>query len=128
MNKRFFPVLVLLIGISIALLLPGEAIPSEGPEIPYVDKIAHFTLFFFLGYSLGFASVHKKHRLKALRKRYLFTIYLLFGVIYAIFIEYLQQLVPNRSFEYADIIANLSGSAVGVSIFYFVYKRNRKFA
>ncbi|AFL82788.1 putative integral membrane protein [Belliella baltica DSM 15883] len=103
------------------MLSPGDKFPNT-PLFPFKDKIIHFGLFFvliFLWLRVANTS-RKKIKLK------IFTIYLVFGIIIAILVEYLQQEVPNRSFDYFDIAANILGGAVGIICFYILYKKNSK--
>ncbi|MCH7415145.1 VanZ family protein [Belliella sp. R4-6] len=63
---------------------------------------------------------------KKKRDRKLFTSYLVFGIVIAILVEYLQMYVPNRSFDYYDIAANMLGGAAGIICFYILYKIDSK--
>lgn len=58
-------------------------------------------------------------------KRFI-TNHLVLGVIFAILAEKMQQLVPNRSFDLTDIVANLIGSLIGTLCFYILYKKKSK--
>ncbi|MCH7400648.1 VanZ family protein [Belliella kenyensis] len=96
------------------MLRPGDKLP-KAPNIPHIDKIAHFGLFFVLIFL--WLRIPKKKNIKIF-----FTIYLVFGVLFAILVEYLQGMVPMRSFDYMDITANILGVTVGVICFYILYK------
>ncbi len=120
---RVVPAILWLIFILIALLSPGDKIPNT-PEIPFKDKIVHFGLFFVLTF-LWLRVGNKKNSKNKFIKKY-FTIYLVFGVLIAILVEYLQMYVPNRSFDYYDITANMIGGAVGIICFYILYKKDSK--
>lgn len=43
-------------------------------------------------------------------------------ILFPIFVEYVQGFVPNRSFEYEDIVANLIGGIIGFIGFIILYK------
>ena len=103
------------------MLTPGNNFPSTFP-FPFKDKIIHFGLFFVL--LIMWLRVANTTQRKIKEK--IITTYLVFGILIAILVEYLQQLVPNRSFDYYDIAANILGGAVGVICFYILYKRNSK--
>jgi len=60
------------------------------------------------------------------KKTIFITNYLVFGLIFAILVELIQQVVPDRAFDYLDIAANLTGSAAGTVCFYILYKRKSK--
>nr|WP_280867188.1 VanZ family protein [Lunatimonas salinarum] len=91
------------------------------PTFPGFDKSVHFTLFFGLVFLWArFWNAHAKEENKTKK---LFINYLVFGIIFAIFTEYLQTYVPNRSFDYLDIGANLTGGATGMVLFVYLNKK-----
>ena len=118
---KLLPALVWLVIVLFAMLSPGDNFPSTFP-FPHKDKIVHFGLFFVL-ITLWLRVANSSQRK---RKVKIFTTYLVFGILIAILVEYLQQTVPNRSFDYYDIAANILGGAVGIICFYILYKRNSK--
>lgn len=52
-----------------------------------------------------------------------FTNYLVLWIFLAIFTEYLQVLVPGRSFDYLDIATNILGGTIGTVIFVYMNKK-----
>ncbi len=52
-----------------------------------------------------------------------FTNYLVLWIFIAIFTEYLQVLVPGRSFDYLDITTNILGGTIGTVIFVYMNKK-----
>lgn len=104
----------------IALLLtPGNNLP-KGPNIPHLDKVVHVGLFAvltFLWSQIGTLDKEKK-----IIRRKLSTNLLVFMIFFPIFVEYLQDYVPNRSFEYEDIVANLIGGTIGFIGFIILHK------
>lgn len=52
-----------------------------------------------------------------------FTNYLVLWIFLAIFTEYVQQLVPGRSFDYLDIAVNILGGTIGTVIFVYMNKQ-----
>ncbi len=52
-----------------------------------------------------------------------FTNYLVLWIFLAIFTEYLQVLVPGRSFDYLDITTNILGGTIGTVIFVYMNKK-----
>nr|WP_255742711.1 VanZ family protein [Belliella calami] len=105
------------------MLSPGDKFPST-PQIPHKDKIVHFMLFFILNFLWLRIWMNEANSKKKYLK--LFTSYLVFGIIIAILVEYLQLYVPNRSFDYFDIAANMLGAAFGIICFYILYKMDSK--
>lgn len=104
-----------------AMLTPGNNFPIT-PPFPLKDKIVHFVLFFILTILWCRVGNNSKYKIK----QKIFTIYLVFGVFIATLVEYLQQYIPNRSFDYYDIAANTLGGAVGIICFYILYKKKSK--
>lgn len=107
----------------VALFTPGDNLPST-PLFPHKDKVIHFMIFgvlTFLWSRVGTLDANKK-----LKNLNFFTNYLVFGIILAILLEYLQRYVPNRSFDLWDIAANIIGGTIGVICFYILYKRDSK--
>ncbi|MCX2742886.1 VanZ family protein [Mangrovivirga sp. M17] len=45
-----------------------------------------------------------------------------FGVIFGFILEFIQAVIPNRSLEVIDLIANSIGCLTGYFIFFLVYK------
>jgi VanZ family protein len=118
---RVVPALIWLLLLLIAMLSPGDNFPTT-PAFPFKDKIVHFILFFVL--IILWLRVAKTSPKKMKVK--IITIYLVFGIFLATLVEYLQQKIPNRSFDYGDIAANILGGAVGIICFYILYKRKSK--
>lgn len=57
------------------------------------------------------------------KKQKNFTNYLVLWIFIAIFTEYLQILVPGRSFDYLDIATNILGGTIGTIIFVYLNKK-----
>ncbi len=120
---RVLPAVVWLLVILVALLTPGEALPKT-PDVPNADKLVHMAIFAVLTFLWSrVGTVNSKSELKNVN---FFTNYLVFGIIFAILVEYLQRFVPNRSFDLGDIVANIIGGTIGIICFYILHKRNSK--
>ncbi|WP_035804656.1 VanZ family protein [Lunatimonas lonarensis] len=105
-----------------ATLTPGKNVPDM-PKIPGIDKAIHFILF--AGLVFLWSRVWSVPKPTQGKKKKIFLNYLVFGIIFAIFTEMLQCYVPNRSFDYMDIAANIAGGASGMILFvYLNYKRS----
>ncbi|MBU3663401.1 MAG: VanZ family protein [Bacteroidetes bacterium] len=84
----------------------GNSIPHISFDIG-IDKIAHFIFFGLLAWLIYVAE-----------KRYLFLA-IFISSIYGISIEYLQMTVfVNRSFDYADMLADVIGALAILPITY----------
>ncbi|MEM7549014.1 MAG: VanZ family protein [Bacteroidota bacterium] len=84
---------------------------SPWSSLPYADKYAHFLLysvFSFLTF-LGFQNSFKKlWKLTAVT------------IAYAISIEFIHLIIPYRTFELFDIVANGFGTIIGILAFYIM--------
>ena len=84
------------------------------------DKWAHLAVFGTM-VLLSIVGFIKQNRFKYLRKNAI-LIAITFSAAYGVFMEFFQSLVPQRSFEYDDLAANLLGCLSGYFAFYFIYK------
>ncbi|WP_248928735.1 VanZ family protein [Paenibacillus hamazuiensis] len=89
----------------------------------FIRKIAHFTIYAMLGFSVSFAL-----RSKTLFNRLTVTVFLC--VIYAASDEFHQRLTGGRTALFSDVIIDTIGSFFGATILIFIklfknrYKRN----
>jgi VanZ family protein len=91
-----------LLATTIACLLPGDALLS--PPIPHLDKIVHASAWAVIALCATTAfALHRHARWLALGL-----------LLWSLAIEWLQQYVPNRSFEWADLCANGIGVVAGI--------------
>lgn len=107
--------------ILIGCLLPGNNLPESG--IRNLDKIAHVTLFFLFSFSaiIGFIKQNQYPKLHFDAVKYVVGI----STFMAIFTELLQHFViPIRSFEIFDIIADFVG--ILLALCFFLYVRGNK--
>lgn len=117
------PAILWLIFVTVALLTPGDNLPKV-PLFPYADKLVHFGVFAVLTFL--WARVGTIGLRRELRWKNLLTNLLVFTIIFPILVEYLQLYVPNRSFEFEDILANLTGGIIGFTGFIILYKAGSK--
>ena len=116
--KSFLPAIVWGIFILIMSSLPGDDIPKSFiNNIPFVDKIIHFFLYFLLVILILFGSLRKSKNTLTIRNfLFAFSISLLYGIL----MEVLQHFVfIMRSANLMDIIANATGSFIGLLTFYY---------
>jgi VanZ family protein len=89
-------------------------------ELVEFDKIVHVILFGLLVTSLTIA-LRKQSRVSWLRNNAM-LIALAFSILYGCVIESIQFfVVPERTGELDDILANVLGSVLGIVIFRFIY-------
>lgn len=91
------------------------------PDVIGFDKLVHFGLFFVLTFLWN--RVRTTTGWAELNKVKFITKYLVFGILIAILVEYLQQYIPGRSFDYGDMIANIMGGTIGTACFYILHKK-----
>lgn len=101
---------------------PGIQLPPSYLDFLGVDKLGHLVFYgifsFLIAYSL-FKST------QVIRKKILFNA-LIFSSFYGICMEIMQySFFPNRYFEIWDIIANISGSLIGILIFKYIFFKTR---
>lgn len=104
-----------------ALFSPGSNVP-ELPRFYGSDKLIHFGMFFGMAF-LWSRVIRQKLNSEEREKSKNFTKYLVLWVFLAIFTEYLQVLVPGRSFDYLDITTNILGGTIGTVIFVYMNKK-----
>lgn len=100
---------------------PNVNIPKLGFQ--NVDKIAHFGVYFILGYLIVRAITAEKTLKIGWKKNLLI---LLIGVLYAASDEFHQLFVPGRSADLADWIADLVGVILGHLAFIRLQRQLRK--
>ena len=97
-----------LIFISILFVLPGSALPREHWfDKIYVDKWVH-VLFFAILLFLWRSAIQQGSRIHS-------YILLLLAFLYGLTVEFVQEnWVPNRSFDWFDVLADIIGSVAGL--------------
>jgi VanZ family protein len=111
-----------LVTTTVLLSIPGSALPKQNWfDKIWLDKWFHVVLFgitVLLWCRAIMASENKRAKVFAQITFYVF----LYGVV----MEFIQEyLIPNRSFDVGDIIADLIGSLAGFLFTMQVYKKNR---
>lgn len=116
-------------GISWALLIlalctfttPAFEVPSLFDLIK-PDKVAHF--FFYAVYVILFQRSFSTMPSGSVYSRNQFSIPLFSGIIYGALIEVYQGLLlPNRTADYVDVIANAIGAVIGWLIVRYLAKK-----
>ncbi len=106
-----WPALLWTIGIFVLLSIPGQEF-GEPPGIPHLDKAIHA---FLCGMHVWLWSFYLHTRLKkgSSRNALFFWIFVI-TCMYGILLEYHQKyFVPNRGFDYNDMIADIAGATIG---------------
>jgi len=104
--------------ILVLTLIPGEAVPEV--DIVNFDKLVHFFIFGVLmittSYGLLKVSMVKNFPGKPI------LIAAIYSVAFGVCIEFIQRLIPGRSFSLYDMIANTIGVVIGYLLFQFLKK------
>ena len=88
--------------------LPSQSVPSVGVN----DKIEHLLAYFVLSFLLYLTLLVQKKSVLLKNNALLFTLLLIFA--YGILDEVHQLMIPGRSCELLDFLADLSGGILGV--------------
>ncbi|MBU8893655.1 MAG: VanZ family protein [Bacteroidales bacterium] len=90
-------------------------------QIPNIDKLLHFSLYFLLSVSLQSSFLRNEliHRKKQIHIT--LTMVILYGLLMEVFQYYLTS---GRSAEILDIIANSAGCILGVASFRYLKNFN----
>lgn len=102
--------------ILILTLTPGSNLPATGfLNIRNSDKIGHFFIFAVFAYLLTKALTNDGSEKKFHNS---ITFSFLTALIFGIAIEFIQIVIPGRGFDLLDILADISGVALGLGVFY----------
>ena len=99
------------------LTLPGSSVPSGWffIHIPQFDKIVHIGMFGMLCILFHFPAFTSP--LSGRQKLGWYWLISIAGILYGVAMEFVQRdLVANRSFEGADILADMVGSLGALAI------------
>ncbi len=102
--KQYKLTLVVILLILVAILMPGDSVPSVG--IPGMDKLVHFGMFFTLSGTFCLEYVWQYKYMPHM----LYTFFSLF--IFAFMTEVMQLFAVSRSFDLKDLVADTIGFVV----------------
>lgn len=97
-------------------LTPSSSLPSSA--VFSYDKIGHVVIFLVLSY-LFVSGLHSNNPNKL---RFNIFLGMSITVTYGALIELSQTIIPERGMEFYDLVANCSGSILGISMFYVSIK------
>ena len=101
---------------------PGIQLPPSVWDFLAIDKLGHLIFYGILTFLIAFG-FYKKNQ--GIQKKTLLKS-LIISSIYGISMEIMQySFFPNRYFEVLDIIANISGSLIGILFFKYIYHKTR---
>ena len=103
------------LGIIVAYSLPGSTLPA-GPELLGWDKIAHFGLFAGFGF-LWMRVLHPRRGTSRATVPKRMIVFLLVSLLLAVSGEVYQSLLPERTPDPYDALANALGVSAAVLLF-----------
>jgi len=104
----------------IATSIPAQSVPSFGVG----DKVNHFLAYLILAVLLFLTLSFQEKSMFAKRNAALLTIAVI--LLYGVLDELHQMLVPDRSAEFLDWVADGVGAICGVLIISFLLKKFKK--
>lgn len=107
---RLFLAVSWLIFLSLAMLTPGRSLPDVN-LFDLQDKFIH--LFCFIIQSYLWCGIGVNNSEKILDNKRLWFNFVVFGVLIGILLETTQLFIPNRAFEWMDLIVNIFGGFIG---------------
>jgi VanZ family protein len=115
LGKIYIPIAWTLV-IGVLLTLPGSMLPSEkGFSIPQFDKLVHIGMFggFVFLWCLFFSTRAAFTPAKLLR---LFFLVFILANAYGIGMEFVQQHIPMRDYDEADMVADMIGAGLAYGL------------
>jgi VanZ family protein len=100
--------------------IPGDTFPDA--NIKLADKIIHTLIYFFLFLTLVYSL--KNQSTITLFRKYFLLFALLFTAAYGAFDENYQRLIPFRSCDLYDWVADISGGFIGLLLVQLNLKYN----
>ncbi|ELR69725.1 Putative integral membrane protein [Fulvivirga imtechensis AK7] len=113
-NKYLIGSILWAIVILVLTLTPGESVPDL--TLFSYDKLGHGFVFFVLAFLLisGLYESRKDH----IKRNSMLTLGVILSALYGFLIELAQAVIPGRSMEMYDALANIAGSFLGLCLFY----------
>lgn len=108
--------------IMIASSIPADKLPNV--QIFGWDKIAHVCVFFIFGLLILRSLYHRKKTINS--KKQIAILTLVFVLSFGIFDEVFQSLIPGRTSDIYDLIADAVGGILAVSFFNSISDYARK--
>lgn len=113
-KNNIYTITVSLIILYLSLATPRTVIRSGFFDIPHLDKLVHFGLYFIL---MGTMILEHRHNLTDTRRLLLTA---LIPFFFGIMVEFIQsEFTRNRRGEVLDMIADAAGVAVALFIWIF---------
>ncbi len=115
LENRYLPALAWAVAITIVSSIPYLSTPNA--KFGYVDKIAHFCEYFILGLLTAHAVRGFRVPLR------IFAVSAALASLYGVLDELHQLIVPGRSVEAWDMIADVLGAVLASALYVSRYQR-----
>ena len=115
----YIPLVVYWLILFTATTLPAERLPSVG----FTDKVNHFIAYFILAVLVNLTLIYQRKSRLIFEKAPIATV--IICLFYGAVDELHQLLVPGRSAETLDWVADASGALFGIIIVYFLLNKLR---
>ena len=103
-----------LIILAFAMLTPGEKFP-EVDLFNLQDKVIHLAVFIVQAYL--WCGIGVRSNDQSIRNPRVLLNFLLFGIVIGGLFEFAQLYIPNRSFDWMDLIVNAIGGILGLLVY-----------
>ncbi|MEO9512723.1 MAG: VanZ family protein [Flavobacteriaceae bacterium] len=112
------------IAITALSLVSFSSLDTGQIDIPYADKITHFTFYFV--FALLACLFLRERTGGKIKLSTALTISVLLAIGYGIFIEVLQYTITeDRMAEFGDILANTIGAFLGIALIKWCFSKER---
>lgn len=108
--------------IFILCAMPSQEVPDPGIDLPHLDKVVHFGMFFILSLLMRQKFEYRKYDLKTI-----YVIMIGFSFLYGGLIEILQHNFFNRGGDVWDLLADIAGAVGGCLSYPTVRKLKDRF-
>ncbi|MFC4097620.1 VanZ family protein [Euzebyella saccharophila] len=124
-NKYKIAFISWMVFVTYSSLSSFEGVDTPGLNIPHLDKAVHFT-FYFVASFLGVFCL-REFSGRAISKKKVFLIAVLFAIAFGIIIEVLQYaLTTDRQGDVWDAFANSIGALAGIMAVKFLFSGNSR--
>jgi len=122
--KKYWLSIIWSIIIIIFCSLPSSNLPRNRMiNIPHLDKILHFGIYFILSLLILYET-----KIKTGKNKKIFILTGLFSFVLGLLIEIEQQyLISSRTGDLYDLLADILGSITGIFFFVFLTRLFKKF-
>ncbi len=127
-HKKFIPGILWFILVLFLICLPKQEMPEIEPmwwfSVIRPDKVAHAVMFGILNYLFIFP-IFKTEMVESTKVNYFIWISLAASV-WGLSTEFIQLLVPGRSFDWWDWLADSIGVLMALIYIYWKFNQSRK--